>query len=273
MKSTAKVWVLTGAAWTSVTLFMMGLYLFSFHRSLIQEIWRQSESITDKKPTNAYQVYTRQGFQILVDKDLLDKPDRTDLLLKKLDAALLKISQVVSPSQFAAMRQTKIWVSLPKHRLVNESSSEMSGHTSQAIALYRKSTAKELKSHGHNPDKAKSVEIFNAGLFTRAPADLQLVIVLHELAHAYHDKVLDARKPEIRSTYKKAMARGHYNIPDPRSETAGKAYAATNEYEYFAELSVAYLAKNDGFPQDRYVLAKADPIGYHLMQQVWGAPK
>jgi hypothetical protein len=49
-----------------------------------------------------------------------------------------------------------------------------------------------------------------------------------------------------------------------------QVYAATDEYEYFAELSVADLATNDGFPRDRESLAAYDRNGYQLMATVWG---
>jgi hypothetical protein len=273
MKNSVKAWIFGGVAGSSIMILVLGVALFNFQREFIQQIWQENEGVTDKKPTNAYEKFDVHGFQVLIDKDLLDKPDRGKPLLKQLDTTLLKISQLVSPTQFAELKKTKIWVSVERHRRVNESASEESRHSTQAIAVYRGSSAAELKSHSHNPDKAKSVEIFNAALFRRAPADLQLTIVLHELAHAYHDKVLGPRHPDIRDAYKKAMARGRYNVADARSESGDRAYAATNDHEYFAELTVAYLTKNDGFPQDRYVLAKVDPIGYSLMQKVWGPPK
>jgi hypothetical protein len=273
MKNSVKGWIFGGVAGSSIMILMLGMALFNFQREFIQQIWQENEGVTDKKPTNAYEKFDVRGFQVLIDKDLMDHPEQSKPLLKQLDTTLLKISQLVSPTQFAELKKTKIWVSVERHRRINETASEEAGHSTQAIAVYRGSSAQELKSHSHNPDKAKSVEIFNAKLFGRAPTDLQLTIVLHELAHAYHDKVLDPHNPAIRDAYKKAMARGRYNIADARSETAGRAYAATNDHEYFAELTVAYLTKNDGFPQDRYVLAKVDPIGYALMQQIWGPPK
>ncbi len=260
---------------------VLGVALFNFQREFIQQIWRENEGSTDKKPTNAYEQFNVRGFPVLIDKDLLDAPDGLRLtgahqakpLLKQLDTTLLKISQLVSPTQFAELKKTKIWVSVERHRRVAASANEATAHGTQAIAVYRGSSAQELKSHSHNPDKAKGIEIFNAELFRQAPADLQLTIVLHELAHAYHDKILGPSNPAIRDAYRKAMVRGHYNVADDRSPIAGRAYAATNDHEYFAELTVAYLTKNDGFPQDRYVLAKVDPIGYALMQQIWGPPK
>jgi Flp pilus assembly protein TadD len=50
-----------------------------------------------------------------------------------------------------------------------------------------------------------------------------------------------------------------------------KAYAAKNIHEYFAELSRIYFLVNNRYtPRDRDEMAKHDPVGFALMQQVWG---
>ncbi len=48
-----------------------------------------------------------------------------------------------------------------------------------------------------------------------------------------------------------------------------KAYALTNELEYFAELSEAYLGKNDFYPYNRKQLEQYDPDGYAIMKNIW----
>lgn len=48
-----------------------------------------------------------------------------------------------------------------------------------------------------------------------------------------------------------------------------EAYALTNELEYFAELSEAYLGRNDFYPYVRKDLEKYDPKGYELMKNTW----
>jgi hypothetical protein len=51
-----------------------------------------------------------------------------------------------------------------------------------------------------------------------------------------------------------------------------KAYATTNQMEYFAETTEAYFGSNDFFPFVRGELQVADPEGYALMVKVWGTP-
>ena len=60
-------------------------------------------------------------------------------------------------------------------------------------------------------------------------------------------------------------------MPDERRGTV-RAYAATNEYEQFAELSCAYLDRCDYFPYDRDGLREYDSVGYELMKKVWDEP-
>jgi hypothetical protein len=49
-----------------------------------------------------------------------------------------------------------------------------------------------------------------------------------------------------------------------------KPYAATNDHEYFAELTCCYMDKLHYFPFTRDDLKTHDPNGYKLMEAVWG---
>jgi hypothetical protein len=50
----------------------------------------------------------------------------------------------------------------------------------------------------------------------------------------------------------------------------GPAYARRNQWEYFAELSAAYLGQpTHALPFNRDELRKHDPAGYHLMERFW----
>ena len=91
-------------------------------------------------------------------------------------------SRAVPERACAALRKVPIWLGVDD------------GHA--PCSEYHPST-EWLKSHGYNPDKAKGVEIGNATRFLEWSVD-QPAMVLHELAHAYHDRVLgfdDPRHP------------------------------------------------------------------------------
>jgi hypothetical protein len=102
--------------------------------------------------------------------------------------------------------------------------------------------------------------------------------LLHELAHAYHDRVLDYDNKKIKEAYESAMERKLYKEVECKGLGGkglvvigkGRAYACKNYAEYFAELSVAYLARNWAYPFTAEDLRKHDPDGYKLMESVWG---
>ena len=75
-------------------------------------------------------------------------------------------------------------------------------------------------------------------------------VILHELAHSYHDKLYE----------RVLLFRG------------GKTrhYARTNHKEFFAEMTESYLGVNDFYPFVRAELQEHDPQTYLLMQKIWG---
>lgn len=132
-----------------------------------------------------------------------------------------------------------------------------------------------LLSHGYIPEKEKSVEITNLKNFIDWTKLNQPHILTHELSHAYMDKFLTKEEQEsIKSVYQQALSDKLY---DSVEYTPGgnmikikrEAYAKTNELEYFAEISEAYLGKNDFYPYTRKELEVYDPNGYTLMKSIW----
>jgi hypothetical protein len=141
-----------------------------------------------------------------------------------------------------------------------------------AVSWYLPASRESLVAAGENPDKSKSVEIGNATAFAQYSANVQVAVILHELAHAYQDHLLGEGHAEIRSAYAQAMATKLYELVDLKRGGYTQSYAATDAYEYFAELSVTYLARNENFPYTQSDLADLDPVGYQLMQKIWGQP-
>ena len=115
---------------------------------------------------------------------------------------------------------------------------------------------------------AKSIEIQNARNYLDW-VDHQPMLVLHELSHAYHHQVLGFDHKAIIKAFQNAQKEGLYDQVDYVHGGKRKAYAMSNEKEYFAELSEAYFGKNDFFPFTRSELEAHDPVGYALMQKIW----
>ena len=104
-------------------------------------------------------------------------------------------------------------------------------------------------------------------------------LILHELCHAYHHKMIPKGydNKEIEECWKQAMKEGLYDeveVHGPQGPMA-RAYACTNHMEYFAELSVAFLSPdiqqefNKWYPFNRKQLQQHDPRAYKLLEKVW----
>jgi dipeptidyl-peptidase-4 len=95
------------------------------------------------------------------------------------------------------------------------------------------------------------------------------VIVLHELAHAYHYQVLGFDNALIKTAFERARNSGSYEVVLRNDGNKEKAYALTNAQEYFAESTEAYFGRNDFFPFDRAELQQHDPAMVKVLQEVW----
>lgn len=130
-----------------------------------------------------------------------------------------------------------------------------------------------LMNNGYIPEKWKSVEISNIINFINWTELNQPFIVMHELAHAYHDRVLGYGYIPITAAYDNAMANDLYDLVSYHAGNGNyfnqEAYATTNHIEYFAELTEAYLGENDFFPFVREELEGHDSLGYNVVADVW----
>lgn len=112
--------------------------------------------------------------------------------------------------------------------------------------------------------------IFN---FATGTADnLQPLLVLHEMAHAYHFQVLGTKHSKVLSGFSAAAALGIYNRVERIAYGTNKqtAYAMANELEFFAETTESYFGANDYYPYTRSQLQSFDPASYQLMRDIWG---
>ena len=131
--------------------------------------------------------------------------------------------------------------------------------------------AKWLINHGYDPRLNKKVHVTRAAaLFSRDQLLKHPAVILHELAHAYHDQVLGFNDPDVLAAYNGAMEKGILEKVQLFTGSTVRHYAATNHKEYFAEATEAYLYRNDFYPFVAAELRDHDPKGFKLMQKVWG---
>lgn len=120
--------------------------------------------------------------------------------------------------------------------------------------------------------KYHGIDIININNYINTTHSNQPYMILHELAHAYHDQVLKYNNAKIQAAYQTAMDSGLYkNVLhfNGRFETKERAYAAQDNVEYFGELTEAYFGRNDFYPYNRKDLLKHDSLAFELMREVW----
>ena len=213
---------------------------------------------SDFDPIDRYVEKQIEGWKVLVHQVLLTPEHRElcDQTLKLLDDHLYRIARVVPEKALTKLRQIPIWVELahPKHPC-------MCYHVS----------ADWLRENGMNPQKASAVEIANAKNFLKWTHE-QPWMVLHELAHGYHHQVLGYDHKEIHACYEEAKASKSYESVLHWDGRKVRAYALTNDQEYFAELTEAYFGTNDFYPFVRAEVKQHDPKMYQILEKVWGVP-
>jgi hypothetical protein len=190
------------------------------------------------------------GWQLNIHPSLLkNEAKATEDAIKLLREMLREIGDTVPAAAVAELRKVPLYFS-PNYK---------PGHGS---AEYHPG-ADWLRENGRDPAMAKGVEFSNIPQF---PAERKRMpnFALHELAHAYHDRVLPGgfAHAEIAAAYQAVKASGSY----------GKVYAMTNPMEYFAETTEAYFSTNDLFPFTNGELRRHDPPMFQLLSKLWGTP-
>ncbi len=201
-----------------------------------------------------------EGWTVRVDDRLLD-PANDEVrrkALRFLEFKLADIKVVVPPDRVKKLQAVPIQLDLTHGKL-----GPMQYHPS----------AGWLKSNGYSADLAKCVHLPRAAdLATKRNTNEQPWVILHELAHAYHDQVLGFDNPRVREAfegYKKSGRGEKALLYDGRRV---KHYALTNPMEFFAEMTEAYFGVNDFFPFTRAELLETEPATHELMADVWTRP-
>ena len=127
-----------------------------------------------------------------------------------------------------------------------------------------------MRDHGHDPAMVKAVHIPDAGrLIGLIKSNDQPAVMLHELAHAYHDRVLGFEYGPIRKAWDKIVASKKYEKVLHIRGRKVRHYALTNHKEFFAEMSEAFFDTNDFYPFVRSELKEFEPEVFALLKAVW----
>jgi hypothetical protein len=204
-------------------------------------------------PTTAYGVRGMRGFRVLVSPELSAAGELCARVLDLLDNHLTRLVTAVPEPALAALREVPIWV-----ERISPKVACMCYHVSGGW----------LVQNGYNPDKAQAVEVGNADTFLSWTQD-QPWMVLHELAHAFHHRVLGSSNEEIRAGFARARTSGRYDSVLHVSGRRQRHYALTDDQEFFAELSESWFGTNDFYPFVRAELRESDPESCALIERLW----
>jgi len=199
-----------------------------------------------------------EGWTVHVDPQLLkgEHSKSGAHALKMLANHLQRIAILVPAEQLKKLRTIEFWI---EH-----------AHPQLNGKQYHPNL-KWLTDRGHDPRLAKKVHITHADqLVSRQQMLKHPAVILHELAHGYHDQYLSFNNKPIIEAYKKAMAAGLYDKVLLYTGRQVRHYAATDHKEYFAEGAESFFYRNDFYPFVAAELEKHDPTLYNLLVEIWG---
>jgi hypothetical protein len=200
-----------------------------------------------------------EGFRLLVDDRLLPGGEQADVgaeALEFLRAKLADIRIVMPADRLAQLRDVTI--------VVDHSCGDL------ASMQYHPS-ADWLADHGYPRSLARCVHLPRAAqLATVRNVAEQPWVILHELAHAYHDQVLGFDEPRIVAAWEafKSSGAGDDALLFDGSRT--RHYGLTDQKEFFAEMTEAYFGSNDFAPFNRAELRTGFPDLHTLLEEIWG---
>jgi len=175
--------------------------------------------------------------------------------LQMLGNHLQRVAILLPAEQLGKMRKLEIW--LERHH-------ELGGMQYHPDLDW-------LVENGYDPRLVKKVHIPRAEeLLSRQQMLKHPAVILHELAHSYHDQVLTFDHAAIVEAYDLAMKEKLYDKSLLYTGEFVRHYGATNHKEYFAESTEAYFYHNDFYPFVRAELKQHDPRAYTLMEKTWG---
>ena len=213
----------------------------------------------EKKPLpTAHTTRNIEGWTVRVDGRLLKDQHAAvgERALKLLESRLVAITFVVPEKSLAKLRAVTIQLDLNYGGLV-----PMQYHPD----------AGWLKEHGCSGKLVKCVHIPEVEDFLE-PTGIhsQPWVVLHELAHGFHDQMIGFEDARVIAVWKKFCDSGKYKSVLTTSGKMGGHYGLADPKEFFAEMTECYFGSNDFYPFVSGELKQAEPAAFALLAEIWG---
>ncbi|MFG0333329.1 MAG: metallopeptidase [Maioricimonas sp. JB049] len=199
-----------------------------------------------------------EGWTVHVDPSLLEgeHAEEGQRALTMLANHLQRISILVPGQTLPKLQTIEIWIERDHPELK---------------AMQYHPNRQWLIEHGHDPRLTRKVHITRASqLLSRQQMLKHPAVILHELAHGYHDQILGFDQPDVIAAYEAAREAGIYENVLLYTGKSVRHYGLTNHKEYFAEGTEAYFYRNDFYPFVRAELKHHDPRLHDLLAELWG---
>ena len=199
-----------------------------------------------------------EGWTVGVDDRLLrgDGAAVGERALKLLTSRLVAITIVVPEKSLAKLRAITI---------------ELDLNYGDLRAMQYHPDAGWLKEHGYSEKLAKCVHIPEVEDFLSPEENLRMPwVVLHELAHGFHDQTIGFEDARVIAMWKKFRDSGKCKSVLTTSGKTREHYGLTDPKEFFAEMTECYFGSNDFYPFVTGELKQAEPETFALLAKIWG---
>jgi len=204
------------------------------------------------EPTTSYTVKDLAGWRVYVHNSLLPGGEHAETgaeAIERLTDAMLRLKTWIPAEPLAKLLDVKIWLEW-------DSTNGPWGRTSG----YQYHPGRDwLLDMDFNLEKHKCVEFGNAASLAKRSPDRAVSVLLHELAHAYHDQVLTFDDPDVLAAYKRCVEGDTYPARD---------WVKSNHKEFFAGVTTRYFGRRE----EREAVGKRDPVLKGFLQKTWGKP-
>ena len=224
-------------------------------RQDIKAAGAQREARQPHATVEQYQDFEVLGWTLHVHEDLVAEEELFEEVRAELHHQLFRIVQVLPEDRVEILQEVPVWVELR-----NPYSGNCQYHPSRQW----------LENNGYLPEKAQGIELSAARGFLSSSRTTQPFVMLHELAHAYHDRHLGFDHEGLIQRFREAREAGSYDRVLHANGRRVRAYAMTDHKEFFAEATEAYFGQNDFFPFVRAELREHDQAMYDMVREVWG---
>jgi hypothetical protein len=243
-----------------------------FASSLVSRAADPPPTVPAQSLKAAFDADTRHGFRLMVSKRLASPGP----VVRHLNDRLADVVRAVPPAYLDILRDVTIWVEAGEDKAGRLPASVVNEALGFYIPLDMGRSTSPLP-----PEANGGIVVVADHLLDRERRwvyEYDRGWLLHEMAHALHDRLLGSNDAMVRAAYQQAVDRKLYDTVEKRFPIdlgqirveQGPAYARADRFEYFAELSEAYFnLAHRCYPFTRDDLANHDPAGFALMTSVW----